>query len=1508
MKFRIFSTLFLSFGLFLSSICLATFSPASITTLSGVVDIPGFGGMGGLPYTDQLCPDGTAITSLAANPSVNSGDYNRLFIVTCSSINPDGSVGSAVSTVTTPRPTDGGASTSVSCPPNQVATGLVVYTGGSSFDEGFALQCGKSDGSQTLGTSGVTFNPGGSGLLSGCPAGAVMVGFFGRAGGGTDTTGAACGHPTGWASATPLPGLSPIFGTPSPTSGGFTVQVTNYDSNYTWSVSPNCTCGSFSINGSGLVTATNVTPLSTVGISVTATRSGYSPGSATINATAGGSPGLTPIFGAPSPTSGGFTVQVTNYDSNYTWSAFFQNCACGSVSINSSGLVTATNVTPLSTTGITVTATRAGYSPGSATINATAGAAAVQTDSTPPVIVVGSGHIASPSITGQIVSLPGVGNVTDGITTGSKVTLTFNATDNVGITSVYVSADSSNVDNITGSALSGMSGPATLISGNAQSGTYSFTGTYPVPTSGNGCGQTTARAYAVDAAGNRSPITTIYRIDVVAGCAPISASPSVSSLPSLPAPSTIGINYPTQIVLSSPYNANGASLAGFTVNVVTVTSAGVPVSTLPYTGNQVYITGLTPGSQYSVVMVFTDSTGAKKTSAVLSANTSPATLQPQSITFNTLPSTLKVGDVTTSISLSGKLGTGLTSFSSSTPTVCSFINGTITALAAGTCSVGASVSADSTYASASVSGSIPVTVATSAPTATLTPPSGASSISSSFTLTGTGAIGSANSASISYACLTLDGSAYKAWNTTGSATGYGSYGPNSSCYSTSGSNPNFSWQFDPTSWTNGTHTFTLYVIDSTGKSSPTVSTTVTVLVPLPSATLVLPSGSNALSGKFTLSGAGQSASGTNTYLNYACLTLDGSSSISGVMSTSGLYGGGYGNSGSCWNLSSRGTSANFSWNIDATNWTVGTHTFSLTVIDASGKQSPVSAGSVTIFNPLPTISFTNLTSGQTIKGKVKVSVSFGFSGNTSLSIRNIGISASNANPEFSSYYTYSSNLGSGINVYAAPSAGTATWDVDTTRLPIGRYDLRVGVEDSQGRTSFAELSLQVARPAPAISITSPSENSSIPGDLNIRLHVTPDSESQANIVAIGVDNKNLTPTFAGSSYYSNNSFPVGYANWGVNDLRDFSFSESAKLLSPGPLTLHFIVLDSDGYSTSSTLNLQVVSSNPIITAPTTSSDAVQISPFSYSINVQAASGSGAVIQYVGILENGAVPLTPGVPAQVQNEQLPSGVSLYSVSNGNSFGWTLNPKNWASGLHTISVYAIDSNGRVGTANTTYYVAPKATWKLTQREPAILGKSVLTSVAMSTDNNWRQDPPVVVQVQTGPSSTGPWTTLNPLTLDSTGAGGFRVTMENSALWVRVLHDVQDSVQTGFSAPIELLTVADTGSRGLTAQNGTRLVNPDGTTPKVVCQLAKGVGQLSCSASNVESSTQPISLQVLSGKQWNPVKSISLSNIKSISLPSPVRVKGKAVKSSYRLVGAGTDNNQNAFIPWTSNILQA
>jgi hypothetical protein len=155
----------------------------------------------------------------------------------------------------------------------------------------------------------------------------------------------------------------------------------------------------------------------------------------------------------------------------------------------------------------------------------------VGADVTSPVVASYSGTLASPSITGQIVSVPGVGNVSDGMATNSDFTVTFQVTDNTAVASAILCVDSSSEDRIVGILLNisgvgnygindGRCIPAQLISGNASSGTYSAMGRFPsvatLAAMGLGvCGRYTVRAQAIDEKGNRSPMTTVRKIDIV---------------------------------------------------------------------------------------------------------------------------------------------------------------------------------------------------------------------------------------------------------------------------------------------------------------------------------------------------------------------------------------------------------------------------------------------------------------------------------------------------------------------------------------------------------------------------------------------------------------------------------------------------------------------------------------------------------------------------------------------------------------------------------------------------------------------------------------------------------------------------------------------------------------------------------------------------------------------------------------------------------------------------------
>lgn len=74
---------------------------------------------------------------------------------------------------------------------------------------------------------------------------------------------------------------------------------------------------------------------------------------------------LNPTFGTPTPTADGFTVNVTNYNAAYGWTASIPSSGPGSVALGavsgSNRLITVTGLNPSQSTTITVGTTRSGY-------------------------------------------------------------------------------------------------------------------------------------------------------------------------------------------------------------------------------------------------------------------------------------------------------------------------------------------------------------------------------------------------------------------------------------------------------------------------------------------------------------------------------------------------------------------------------------------------------------------------------------------------------------------------------------------------------------------------------------------------------------------------------------------------------------------------------------------------------------------------------------------------------------------------------------------------------------------------------------------------------------------------------------------------------------------------------------------------------------------------------------------------------------------------------------------
>lgn len=80
------------------------------------------------------------------------------------------------------------------------------------------------------------------------------------------------------------PGLTPTFGTPEATAGGFAVKITNYDANYTWLAAPT-DCGVATVSSDGWLEVTGLDPSTTVTVTVKTSRSGYDDATATISST-----------------------------------------------------------------------------------------------------------------------------------------------------------------------------------------------------------------------------------------------------------------------------------------------------------------------------------------------------------------------------------------------------------------------------------------------------------------------------------------------------------------------------------------------------------------------------------------------------------------------------------------------------------------------------------------------------------------------------------------------------------------------------------------------------------------------------------------------------------------------------------------------------------------------------------------------------------------------------------------------------------------------------------------------------------------------------------------------------------------------------------------------------------------------------------------------------------------------------------------------------------------------
>ena len=161
--------------------------------------------------------------------------------------------------------------------PSQVVGNHTFYTSADFAVSGYRVEYSSDNGSSWTSLTGDTQSANTSYLASGLTLGEAYlfrVAALNQLGSSDFVTSTTSVTPIGAA-------LSPTFGTPSSTADGFTVQVSNYNADYAWTVST--TAGSATISNSGLVTVTGLTSGQSATVTLNTTRTGYNNGSAQVS-------------------------------------------------------------------------------------------------------------------------------------------------------------------------------------------------------------------------------------------------------------------------------------------------------------------------------------------------------------------------------------------------------------------------------------------------------------------------------------------------------------------------------------------------------------------------------------------------------------------------------------------------------------------------------------------------------------------------------------------------------------------------------------------------------------------------------------------------------------------------------------------------------------------------------------------------------------------------------------------------------------------------------------------------------------------------------------------------------------------------------------------------------------------------------------------------------------------------------------------------------------------------